>query len=102
MYAAVIRSFENPPVYESFAEPVASNEYEVLVDVLAAGLHPRVHSQSNGSHYTSSGELPMVPGVDGVGRCRDGSLVYFALADYHRGVDGRANPDRQETIDQTS
>jgi NADPH:quinone reductase-like Zn-dependent oxidoreductase len=51
------------------------------VDVLAAGLHPRVRSQSNGSHYTSTGQLPFVPGVDGVGRLGDGSLVYFALDD---------------------
>jgi NADPH:quinone reductase-like Zn-dependent oxidoreductase len=81
MNAAVVRSFDNPPVYDSFAEPVPSNEYEKLVDVLAAGLHPRVRSQSNGSHYTATGALPLIPGVDGVGRSRDGEIVYFALDD---------------------
>jgi NADPH:quinone reductase-like Zn-dependent oxidoreductase len=81
MNAAVVRSFDNPPAYESFAEPVPADEHEVLVDVVAAGLHPRVRSQSNGSHYTVTGKLPLVPGVDGVGRRSDGSLVYFALDD---------------------
>jgi NADPH:quinone reductase-like Zn-dependent oxidoreductase len=53
----------------------------MLVDVLAAGLHPRVRSQADGSHYTSTGELPLVPGVDGVGRGADGLVRYFVLAD---------------------
>jgi NADPH:quinone reductase-like Zn-dependent oxidoreductase len=53
----------------------------VLVDVLAAGLHPRVRSQADGSHYTSTGVLPLVPGIDGVGRAPDGTLRYFVLPD---------------------
>ena len=35
--------------------------------VLAAGLHPRVRSGASGSHYTSTGALPLIPGIDGVG-----------------------------------
>jgi NADPH:quinone reductase-like Zn-dependent oxidoreductase len=81
MNAAVVRSFGNSPQYESFPEPVPSNEYEELVDVLASGLHPRVRSQANGSHYSATGELPLVPGVDGVGRSANRGLVYFALDD---------------------
>ena len=53
----------------------------MLVDVVAAGLHPRVRSQADGSHYTSTDELPLVPGIDGVGRAPDGSLRYFVLPD---------------------
>ena len=49
--------------------------------MLAAGLHPRVRSQANGSHYTSTDELPLVPGIDGVGRLADGRQVYFVLPD---------------------
>ena len=49
--------------------------------MLASGLHPRVRSQANGSHYTSTDQLPLIPGVDGVGRRSDGSLVYFVLPD---------------------
>jgi len=106
MHAAVVRSFDHSPVYEEFAEPIPSSDYEVLVDVLAAGFHPRVRSQSNGSHYTTRGKLPLVPGVDGVGRRQDGSLDYFALDDQTVGsmaertvIDTRRSivlPDRTE------
>jgi NADPH:quinone reductase-like Zn-dependent oxidoreductase len=53
----------------------------MLIDVLAAGLHPRVRSQADGSHYSSTGRLPLIPGVDGVGRGPDGKLRYFVLDD---------------------
>lgn len=43
-------------------------------------------SQADGSHYTSSGELPLVPGIDGVGRGRDGTLRYFVLPDTTMGA----------------
>ena len=79
MHAAVVRQFDQPPRYESFAAPVPSGAHEELIDVLASGLHPRVRSQANGSHYTSTDELPLIPGIDGVGRRSDGSLVYFVL-----------------------
>ena len=80
MNAAVVTSFAEPPHYQPFEAP-APSEGEVLVDVLAAGLHPRVRSGAAGQHYTSSGTLPMIPGVDGVGRLPDGRLVYFAAGD---------------------
>ncbi len=54
--------------------------------MLAAGLHPRVRSQANGSHYTSTDELPLVPGIDGVGRGPDGLLRYFLLPDARVGA----------------
>jgi NADPH:quinone reductase-like Zn-dependent oxidoreductase len=80
MNAAVVTSFAEPPHYQGFKVPVPAGG-EVLVDVLAAGLHPRVRSGAAGQHYTSSGTLPMIPGVDGVGRRPDGKLVYFAADD---------------------
>jgi NADPH:quinone reductase-like Zn-dependent oxidoreductase len=40
-----------------------------------------VRSQADGSHYTTTGELPLVPGIDGIGRGADGSLRYFILPD---------------------
>lgn len=79
MKAAVVTDFSQPPRYEVFPEPSALHEHELVVEVLAAGLHPRVRSQANGSHYTSTGTLPMVPGVDGVGRDAEGRLRYFVL-----------------------
>jgi NADPH:quinone reductase-like Zn-dependent oxidoreductase len=81
MKAAVVRSFDQPPRCEELAGPTPKGREEMLVDVLAAGLHPRVRSQAAGSHYTSTGELPLIPGIDGVGRGADGKLRYFVLDD---------------------
>jgi NADPH:quinone reductase-like Zn-dependent oxidoreductase len=81
MKAAVVSSFGSPPRYQEFPVPTPGGSNEMLVDVLAAALHPRVRSQASGSHYTSTGELPLVPGVDGVGRGPDGQLRYFMLPD---------------------
>ena len=81
MLAAVVREFDAPPRYEEWPDPVPGSEQEQVVEVLAAGLHPRVRSQAAGSHYTSTEELPLIPGIDGVGRAADGSLVYFVLPD---------------------
>jgi len=41
MKAAVVRSFDAPPQYEDFEAPPLHEPDDVLVDVLAAGLHPR-------------------------------------------------------------
>jgi hypothetical protein len=49
--------------------------------VLAVGLHPRVRTDASGKHYTSTGELPMIPVVDGIGRRADGNRVYFVAHD---------------------
>ena len=81
MNAAVVTSFAEPPRYQPFDVPPPRRDGEALVDVLAVGLHPRVRSGASGAHYTSAGTLPMIPGVDAVGRRPDGRLIYFAAAD---------------------
>jgi NADPH:quinone reductase-like Zn-dependent oxidoreductase len=81
IHAAVVRSFDEPPHYEPFDLPDRLGDDRAVVDVLAVGLHPRVRAGASGQHYTSTGELPMVPGVDGVGRCADGRTVYFVADD---------------------
>jgi len=81
MRAAVVHSFDHPPRYEEHDEPQPTGPDQALVDVLAAGLHPRVRSGASGGHYTSTGTLPMIPGVDGVGRLPDGRPVYFVAPD---------------------
>src|SRR6201995_338340 len=81
MYAAVVTSIDAPPAYLEFPTPVPAGSDPVLVDVIASGLHRRVRAQANGSPSTSTGELPLVPGVDGVARLPDGTLRYFALGD---------------------
>ena len=81
MHAAVVRSFDRPPRYESYPTPTPDGPDQTLVDVLAVGLHPRVRSGAAGRHYTGTGTLPMIPGVDGVGRLPGGGLIYFAVPD---------------------
>lgn len=81
MKAAVVSSFDTAPRFDDFDLRVPADGDAMVVDVLAAGLHPRVLSQANGSHYTSTDELPLVPGIDGVGRDADGNLRYFVLPD---------------------
>jgi NADPH:quinone reductase-like Zn-dependent oxidoreductase len=93
MHAAVVRSFDHPPRYEEFDTPQPA-EGQVLVNMLAAGLHPRVRSGANGTHYTSDGHLPMIPGVDGVGQLPDGRRVYFVADD-----DGLGTMAEQALVD---
>jgi NADPH:quinone reductase-like Zn-dependent oxidoreductase len=81
VHAAVVRSFDAPPRYETFDTPQPSGDHQAVVRVLAAGLHPRVRSQAGNSHYTSTGDLPLIPGIDGVGRLPGGQLAYFVLPD---------------------
>ncbi len=81
MKAAVVRAFDAPPRYEDFALPQPTGPDEVLIDVLAAGLHPRVKSGASGSHYADERVLPMIPGIDAVGRLPDGKLVYCVVHD---------------------
>jgi NADPH:quinone reductase-like Zn-dependent oxidoreductase len=76
MNAAVVEVFDRPPRYAGFADPVPS-ENDLIVEVTAAALHPIVRALAAGTHYGSTGHLPFVPGVDGVGRLPDGSRVYF-------------------------
>lgn len=86
MHAALVTSFGAPPRYAVIDEPAVTEADEVVVDVLAAGLHPRVRSGAAGAHYASSTELPLVPGIDGVGRLADGQRVYCLALDSVHGT----------------
>ena len=77
MKAAVITSFDHPPTYTDIGAPVPELPGEMLVDVLAAGLHQLTRGRASGAHYSQSGSPPLVAGVDGVGRGSDGKLRYF-------------------------
>jgi NADPH:quinone reductase-like Zn-dependent oxidoreductase len=81
MPAALVTSFDEPPHYRQVEMPTARNDDEQLVDVVCVGLHPRVRTGAAGRHYTSTGALPMIPGIDGVARLADGHLVYFVADD---------------------
>jgi len=79
MNAAVVHAFDALPRYESFGDP-AAGEGEVIVEVRAAALHQVVKGIASGKHYASTGTLPMIPGIDGVGRLTDGARVYFGIS----------------------
>jgi NADPH:quinone reductase-like Zn-dependent oxidoreductase len=78
MHAAVLHTIGTVPQYEEFPEPVIGDkDREVLVHVHAASLKPVDKQIASGSHYASSGELPRVCGLDGVGHLDDGQRVFF-------------------------
>jgi NADPH2:quinone reductase len=77
MKAAVLHTLGKPPQFESFPEP-SPGDGEVIVHVHAAALKPVDKQIASGSHYASLRELPVVCGVDGVGRLDDGTRVFFA------------------------
>jgi NADPH:quinone reductase-like Zn-dependent oxidoreductase len=106
MHAAVVTSFDKPPHYQRFETPQPTGDDETLVDVLAVGLHPRVRSGAAGAHYTSTGRLPMIPGIDAVGRRVDGTRIYFVADDHGLGtmadkavVDGRRVIELPDDVD---
>lgn len=78
MKAAIVVEPGKPPVYGDFKEPVPASG-EVHVRVTASALSQVVRSRASGRHYSSSGQIPFVVGIDGVGRLVDGRRVYFVL-----------------------
>ena len=79
MKAALVTDFARPPRFATVDDPNPGGPDELVVDVVASALHPRVRSQADGSHYAESGALPLVPGIDGVGRDAEGQLHYFVV-----------------------
>ncbi len=76
--AAVLHQFGEMPRFELFAEPVC-NDDEVLVHVSAAALNPSTKLLASGQHYASPKQLPVICGVEGVGRLDDGTRVFFGV-----------------------
>lgn len=64
---------------QGFPDPVAESG-EQVVDILATGVHPIVRALAAGSHYGGDGVLPMIPGVDAIGRLADGRAAYVGYA----------------------
>jgi NADPH:quinone reductase-like Zn-dependent oxidoreductase len=81
MHAAVLLTSGAAPAYCEQPEPVATNEHEMVVEVLAAGLHHLTRAKADGSHYSAAGRFPLVPGVDGVVRDAAGNMRYVVLDD---------------------
>ncbi|CAK4031145.1 quinone oxidoreductase [Lecanosticta acicola] len=76
MHQAQITSWGNPPTYIEVPDLPPPNLEEVRIKVEAVGIHRVVRSRASGQHY-SSGELPHIPGIDGVGTTDSGQKVYF-------------------------
>jgi len=78
MNAALVEAYDRPPRYTTFADPEPA-EGEVEVEITAAAMHPIVKSLANGTHYGATGKFPFIPGLDGTGRLKDGTRVYFGV-----------------------
>jgi NADPH:quinone reductase-like Zn-dependent oxidoreductase len=78
MKAAIVTATAKTPMFGDFADPQVEAG-EVRIAVTAAALSQIVRSRASGNHYSTSGRLPFVAGIDGVGRLEDGRRVYFAL-----------------------
>jgi NADPH:quinone reductase-like Zn-dependent oxidoreductase len=78
MKAAFVQQAGQSPVYGEFEEPVAAAG-EHRIAVIASAISPVAKSRASGTHYSASGQLPFVVGIDGVGRRDDDARVYFAL-----------------------
>lgn len=79
MRAAVLHALGKLPRFEEFPDPIPG-EGEVLVNVSAAALKPVDKQMAAGTHYASPRELPVVCGMDGVGRLEDGTRAFFGGA----------------------
>jgi NADPH:quinone reductase-like Zn-dependent oxidoreductase len=100
MNAAVVTSFDEPPHYQQVEIPQPASSEQLLVDVIAVGLHPRVRTGAAGAHYTSNGALPLIPGIDGVGRRADGRRIYFAAGgDVPGTMADQALADRRRAVE---
>jgi len=78
MKAAIVTSFDQPPVYSDIEQPQPLPG-EHLIATRAAALSQLVKAKASGKHYSSVATFPQVPGVDGVGQLADGQRVFFAF-----------------------
>jgi NADPH:quinone reductase-like Zn-dependent oxidoreductase len=78
MKAAIVTGPNQIPVYGDFKEPTAQAGYE-LITVAASALSNLTKSRASGSHYSASGQYPLVPGIDGVGRAASGQRLFFMM-----------------------
>jgi len=74
--AAVLDVLGQAPTYAEFTEPDVQPG-EQLVHVRAAAIKQLERLIASGKHYSSPRSLPIVPGLDGVGKLEGGRRVYF-------------------------
>lgn len=66
------------PIYGEFKDP-SPVPGKSIIRVTASAISPLAKSRASGRHYSSDGELPFIPGIDGVGVAEDGRRVYFVM-----------------------
>jgi NADPH:quinone reductase-like Zn-dependent oxidoreductase len=83
MRSTQITAYGRPPELVERPQPVATHG-TVLIRAEAVGIHQVVRARASGNHYTSTGALPLTPGVDGVGTTPDGTRVWFSTMSSER------------------
>jgi NADPH:quinone reductase-like Zn-dependent oxidoreductase len=78
MKAAVVHGPNQTPRFDTFDEPEPREGFTV-VRVAASALSNATRMRATGSHYSVTGDFPLVPGIDGVGRTETGDRVGFLL-----------------------
>ncbi len=78
MKAAIVSGPNQTPSYGEFDEP-EPRDGATVIRVAAAALSNATRMRAAGSHYSMTGDFPLVPGVDGVGRTESGARVAFLL-----------------------
>ncbi len=78
MKAALVNSAGQVPEYGDVPELTPGRE-DVRVRVLAAALSQVTRSRASGTHYSSAGQFPLIPGIDGTGVLDNGRRVYFFM-----------------------
>jgi NADPH:quinone reductase-like Zn-dependent oxidoreductase len=78
MKAAVVMGAGQTPRYADFEDPTPAIG-ESRITVTAAAISQLARGRASGRHYSSSGQFPLVAGVDGVGQLDDGGRVYFGM-----------------------
>ena len=78
MKAAIVERAGQPPVHGDFTDPAPAAGLAV-VRVTAAAISHVTKSRASGAHYSADGQLPLIPGVDGVGVDDSGRRVWFIL-----------------------
>src|SRR3569623_392263 len=84
MRAAVVKEVGAGPVYGEIARPPPTGDGQ-RVRVTASAISHVARSRASGAHYSSAGQFPFVPGLDGTGRLDDGRRVYFFMPDAPNG-----------------
>jgi NADPH:quinone reductase-like Zn-dependent oxidoreductase len=82
--AAVVVQAGEAPQYGDFREPPPARGKRI-VHVTASALSHVTRSRASGTHYSSQGEVPFVPGVDGTGVTEGGERVYFCFPEHPYG-----------------